>query len=198
MSTACSPPIKHGGDRQRGGQCTSSWWKLQLVSSKWHAPLERRGQTRCDSRGKLPRSREEPLALAEASPRRSSQKGRSVALMARSAEKAPTGARRDRCRGPSHFRCRGTQPAKADVEGFIDATVEHFGRIDIVVNNAGGAKDLQPLDRTVGRGVGPRDEVEPLLDVLGDTPIVEAHGAPAVGTRDQHVVRRGQARQARA
>ena len=34
---------------------------------------------------------------------------------------------------------------QADVEGFIDQTIAHFGTIDIVVNNAGGAGDLQPL-----------------------------------------------------
>ncbi|MET3862592.1 3-hydroxybutyrate dehydrogenase [Dietzia sp. 2505] len=31
-----------------------------------------------------------------------------------------------------------------DVEGFIEHTVATFGRIDVLVNNAGGAKDLQP------------------------------------------------------
>lgn len=34
---------------------------------------------------------------------------------------------------------------QADVEGFIDQTIEAFGTLDILVNNAGGAGDLQPL-----------------------------------------------------
>jgi NAD(P)-dependent dehydrogenase (short-subunit alcohol dehydrogenase family) len=34
---------------------------------------------------------------------------------------------------------------QADIEGFIDATVARFGRIDVLVNNAGGAGDLQPM-----------------------------------------------------
>ena len=33
----------------------------------------------------------------------------------------------------------GDTSAQADVEGFIDATVERYGRIDVLVNNAGGA-----------------------------------------------------------
>lgn len=32
-----------------------------------------------------------------------------------------------------------------DVEGFVDATVAHFGTIDVLVNNAGGAGELLPI-----------------------------------------------------
>lgn len=39
----------------------------------------------------------------------------------------------------------GNAMAQVDVEGFLDRTVEHFGRLDVLVNNAGGAGDLQPL-----------------------------------------------------
>lgn len=40
---------------------------------------------------------------------------------------------------------RGDATVQSDVEGFVDASVAHFGRVDILVNNAGGARDLQPL-----------------------------------------------------
>ena len=33
---------------------------------------------------------------------------------------------------------------QASVEGFVDQTAAHFGRVDILINNAGGAGDLQP------------------------------------------------------
>ena len=42
---------------------------------------------------------------------------------------------------------------QADVESFIDQVVSNYGTIDILVNNAGGAGDLQPMVRSVGRGV---------------------------------------------
>ncbi|WP_156517319.1 SDR family NAD(P)-dependent oxidoreductase, partial [Rhodococcus sp. EPR-279] len=38
----------------------------------------------------------------------------------------------------------GDVTVQADVENFIEQTVATFGRIDVLVNNAGGAKDLQP------------------------------------------------------
>ncbi|MEM7100967.1 MAG: SDR family NAD(P)-dependent oxidoreductase [Pseudomonadota bacterium] len=36
---------------------------------------------------------------------------------------------------------------QADVEGFIDAVIEHYGRIDILVNNAGGSSGYAPIDQ---------------------------------------------------
>ncbi len=70
--------------------------------------------------------------------------GARVALMARSAEKA------DRVLGEldAGDRCAfvaGDVTVQAEVEGFVDATVERFGGIDVLVNNAGGAGDLQPM-----------------------------------------------------
>ncbi|NIL78030.1 MULTISPECIES: SDR family NAD(P)-dependent oxidoreductase [Rhodococcus] len=38
----------------------------------------------------------------------------------------------------------GDVTSQADVEDFIEQTVATFGRIDVLVNNAGGARDLQP------------------------------------------------------
>ena len=68
--------------------------------------------------------------------------GASVAVMARNAEKAEkmlaeVGAATDSfyprgCYGPGQRR------------GFVDQTAAHFGRVDILINNAGGAGDLQP------------------------------------------------------
>lgn len=40
---------------------------------------------------------------------------------------------------------QGDVTAKEGVEGTVEAAVEHFGRIDIMVNNAGGAERLAPL-----------------------------------------------------
>ncbi len=70
--------------------------------------------------------------------------GASVALMARGR------ARAERVLGEldAGQRClffAGDATVRGDVEGFVDATVERFGRIDVLVNNAGGAGDLQPL-----------------------------------------------------
>jgi NAD(P)-dependent dehydrogenase (short-subunit alcohol dehydrogenase family) len=39
----------------------------------------------------------------------------------------------------------GDAMVQADVEGFVDAVLARFGRLDVLVNNAGGAGDLQPL-----------------------------------------------------
>ena len=70
--------------------------------------------------------------------------GASVALMARNPEK---GARAldGLGAGDRATFIAGDATLQDDVEGFVDATVGHFGRLDILVNNAGGAGDLQPL-----------------------------------------------------
>jgi len=69
--------------------------------------------------------------------------GASVAVMARNAEKAEkmlaeVGA------GDRLIFIQGDAMDQASVEGFVDQTAAHFGRIDILINNAGGAGDLQP------------------------------------------------------
>ena len=69
--------------------------------------------------------------------------GASVAVMARNAEKAEkmlaeVGA------GDRLIFIQGDVMDQASVEGFVDQTAAHFGRVDILINNAGGAGDLQP------------------------------------------------------
>ena len=72
--------------------------------------------------------------------------GASVAVMARNAEKAEkmlaeVGA------GNRLIFIQGDAMDQASVEGFVDQTAAHFGRVDILINNAGGAGDLQPTIR---------------------------------------------------
>ena len=69
--------------------------------------------------------------------------GASVAVMARNAEKAEkmlaeVGA------GDRLIFIQGDAMDQASVEGFVDQTAALFGRVDILINNAGGAGDLQP------------------------------------------------------
>ena len=69
--------------------------------------------------------------------------GAFVAVMARNAEKAEkmlaeVGA------GDRLIFVQGDAMDQASVEGFVDQTAAHFGRVDILINNAGGAGDLQP------------------------------------------------------
>ena len=69
--------------------------------------------------------------------------GASVAVMARNAEKAEkmlaeVGA------GNRLIFIQGDAMDQASVEGFVDQTAAQFGRVDILINNAGGAGDLQP------------------------------------------------------
>ena len=70
--------------------------------------------------------------------------GARVALMARNADKAKA-ALDEIGAGDRAVFFAGDAMAQADVEGFVDRTIEHFGALDILVNNAGGAGDLQPL-----------------------------------------------------
>ena len=70
--------------------------------------------------------------------------GARVALMARNEAKAEA-ALNEIGAGDRAVFFAGDAMAQADVEGFVDRTIEHFGSLDILVNNAGGAGDLQPL-----------------------------------------------------
>ncbi len=70
--------------------------------------------------------------------------GARVALMARNEVKAQ---RTLDALGAGERACfiQGDAMVQSDVEGFVNGTVERFGQIDVLVNNAGGAGDLQPL-----------------------------------------------------
>ncbi len=70
--------------------------------------------------------------------------GAKVALFARNPEKG-TKVLDELGVGDRAIFVAGDVMQQADVEGFIDKTVETFGTLDILVNNAGGAGDLQPL-----------------------------------------------------
>ena len=70
--------------------------------------------------------------------------GAQLALMARNRAKAERAlAAMDA--GDRAVFIPGDATVQADVEGFIDQSAERFGRLDVLVNNAGGAGDLQPL-----------------------------------------------------
>ena len=72
------------------------------------------------------------------------QAGARVALMARNPDK---GAKvlADLDAGDDCIFVAGDAMVQADVEGFVDKTVDAFGQLDILVNNAGGAGALLPL-----------------------------------------------------
>ena len=71
--------------------------------------------------------------------------GAKVALFARNPEKGDAVARELSHDGRRAVFIAGDVMSQADVEGFVDKTIEAFGTLDVLVNNAGGAGDLQPL-----------------------------------------------------
>ncbi|MXX29407.1 MAG: SDR family oxidoreductase [Gammaproteobacteria bacterium] len=70
--------------------------------------------------------------------------GAQVALMARNRGKAER-ALEEMDAGEAAVFISGDATVQAEVEGFIDQAVKHLGQVDVLVNNAGGAGDLQPL-----------------------------------------------------
>lgn len=72
------------------------------------------------------------------------REGARVALMARNAERGRQVA--EELGGTDRvIFLPGDAMVQADVEGFVDAAADALGPIDVLVNNAGGATDLQPL-----------------------------------------------------
>jgi len=71
------------------------------------------------------------------------EEGANVAIMARNAEKAAS-VLADIDAGDRLIFIQGDAMDQDAVEGLVDKTAEHFGRVDVLVNNAGGAGDLQP------------------------------------------------------
>ena len=69
--------------------------------------------------------------------------GAKVTIMARNAEKAAK-ALAEIDAGNDLVFIQGDATSQSDVEAFVDETTEQFGRIEILVNNAGGAIGLQP------------------------------------------------------
>jgi NAD(P)-dependent dehydrogenase (short-subunit alcohol dehydrogenase family) len=70
--------------------------------------------------------------------------GATIALFARNTDKGVR-ALAEMGAGPRGLFVAGDATVQADVEHFVDATLAQFGRLDVLVNNAGGAGDLQPL-----------------------------------------------------
>ena len=70
--------------------------------------------------------------------------GAQVALLARNRDKAER-VLAELDVGDRAVFIAGDAMVQDEVEGFIDQAVKHFGRLDVLVNNAGGAGDLQPL-----------------------------------------------------
>ena len=72
------------------------------------------------------------------------REGAKVVLNGRSAEKGEKVLAELGAGDRAVFR-RGDVMVQADIESLVDFAVEHFGRIDIMVNNAGGTGDAQPV-----------------------------------------------------
>src|SRR5215217_7756342 len=79
-------------------------------------------------------------AIAEAFVR----EGAKVVINGRSEEKGEQ-ALKEMVGGDSVLFVAGDAKVRADCERVVDSTVNHFGRIDVMVNNAGGSSNHAPV-----------------------------------------------------
>ena len=130
-------------------------------------------------------------AIAEAFVR----EGAKVVINGRSEEKGQQ-ALKEMDAGDAVVFVAGDAKLREDCERVVDATVEQFGRIDIMVNNAGGASNHAAGRRPDRRGARRRAALEPVVDVLVHPALAAAHDPAEVGPDHQHQLGRGQVRQA--
>ncbi len=72
--------------------------------------------------------------------------GARVAINGRSADKGQQAIAEINAGKNAHF-IAGDVTRQADVEGIISETINHFGRIDILINNAGGSGGFAPVSQ---------------------------------------------------
>ena len=132
-------------------------------------------------------------AIAEAFVR----EGANVVITGRSAEKGQQ-ALDEMEAGDAVTFVQGDVKDRAACEAAIDGTVERYGRIDILVPNAGGVSRPRAGRRHDRRGDAGRPAVELLAHVLDDAPGALVHDPAGVRADHADVVARGQGGQARA
>lgn len=78
--------------------------------------------------------------IGEATARLLAERGAAVALGARRTERLHTIAAELRHRGAAAITCRTDVTRRADLDQFVTRTVEEFGRVDVLISNAGISK----------------------------------------------------------
>ena len=122
--------------------------------------------------------------------------GAQVVVNSRSAEKGEK-ALAEMGAGDRALFIAGDASRRADVEAVVDGTIEHFGKLDIMVLNAGGVDNTASIVDMSDEEWDLRGQLQPQSHLLGDAAGAQAHAAPPVRPDHRHVVHRGQARQGR-